>query len=182
MTNNNNNNNNATDSEARAAADEKLGGVWLPGNTYAYRADEAGQWVYGVPAADLVKLGRKLLAGDADAYGEWAQASGGDLIDNDADPRLDEIAAAGGAVPNVARCQCGEVFGGQCDSDPAPRSSLVPVRVVPAANVDQARQVSNAQAYAHTAYVAPGCHDAIEALEDTEFVDAGRCLIIGARA
>lgn len=85
----------ATPIEAIAAAVESLGAIRLPAGAYAYRADEVGQWVYGVPAGDLEKLGRKLLAGDADAYGEWAQASGGDLLEDD-DARLDEIAAAGG--------------------------------------------------------------------------------------
>lgn len=85
-------------------------------------------------------------------------------------------------VPRRERCQCGEIFGGKCDADPAPRSSFVPVPVVPAVNVEEARKANNPQAYTHTIHVLPGCRDAMDALEDSEFVDADRTILVGARA
>jgi hypothetical protein len=133
-----------------------------------------------VPRADLEKLGRKLLAGDADAYGEWAQASGGELLEDKTDPRLDDIAEAGGNVTRLRRCQCGEVFGGTCEADTVSAAGLIDVSLVAASEAEEARRSSNPQAYARTIWVVPSCHDAIEALDDSQFVDADRCLVIGA--
>lgn len=149
-------------------AANRLSATQIGSYTWAYRADETGQW-YAVDGDTMADLGQRILDGQVDAYSLWCAERAPVLLisgtDHDA---LDTLCDAGGNAERDYRCQCGTATGVRCEWV-GNRSELVHVRWVPESDRGSAKASGTYDmgAYAVSLYVSPDCAEMLT----HEFVD-----------